>query len=315
VLSLGVIGCGNVGFNTLKAFHVKGYKVKGFDIDKSALEKIAIGIDEGCVAKKFSDLRICDIIFECVPTDPNPSGRGCDLSILFDVVKKLSKLEHESDYCCALFVQRSTCPPGTAAQLSQIFTKTDYAVNPSFVSKANIWGDSICPERIAIGGSEHAIRLLEQVYSPFKEVPLYVSKSWEAIELLKYLENVTDAVLISLWNEYLEVADALQISREDFVNLMVGITQRKRFATIVRVPGKAFGLWCLPKDTCAFSEFAKKLGCNSNVIEAAIKTNEAIKSLHGTNTLPTKKLLEERDNKVVPSEIAKKEIVPNRGQS
>jgi 8-oxo-dGTP pyrophosphatase MutT (NUDIX family) len=91
--------------------------------------------------------------------------------------------------------------PGTAARLSGKLRRTAYAVNPRFLAKSTQWLDSDCPPRIAYAGPSGARALLARLYSGFPGSPCFASDSYEAVELLKYIENSIDAVLISLWNE------------------------------------------------------------------------------------------------------------------
>jgi UDP-glucose 6-dehydrogenase len=179
-----------------------------------------------------------DVVFLCVPTEPIDGTGAADLSIIEGLVENFAGLERHPWWRPPVLVQRSTCPPGTAA--------TAYAVNPSFLAKSTQWLDSDCPSRIAYAGPSGARALLARLYSGFPGSPCFASDSYEAVELLKYIENSIDAVLISLWNEFLCLADALGVSRSDFLEVLRATPDRDRFATTVRVPGGAFGLGCDP---------------------------------------------------------------------
>jgi UDPglucose 6-dehydrogenase len=270
---LGVIGCGNVGYNTLGAFIKYGHSVKGYDKSEKAMEKIHNNFGEKSVATSITDLIECDLVFICVPTDPLENGK-CDISILEKVVTDWVKLEDCDGNRCVALVQRSTCPPGTAQKMSRLLKKTGYAVNPSFLCKATQWENSIYPERIAIGSSESAIiEMMKNAYSNFPDCPTYITKNMSAVELIKYAENCMDAVLISLWNEFLQIAYQASVGPDDFIGLCQSFTDRNRFSTCLRVPGKPFGLWCLPKDIMAIlNEFNKT---NLPVLNGAIETNES----------------------------------------
>lgn len=280
-MRIGVIGCGHVGLSTLTAFASKGHEVLGYDVAETAREGICRTLKAACLANDFNDLMFCDIVFECVPTDPVGDSRKCDLSIMDSVVKRFAVLEAASNYRCKVFGQRSTCPPGTARRYSSFFASTAYAVNPSFLRKKTKWEDSVNPERIAIAGNDVALEWLSSAYSEFEGLR-FISDNYEVVELLKYLENVTDAVLISLWNEYLTIADSLSISREEFVELVDAFVQREKFGTAIRVPGQAMGMWCLPKDLDAcIDQFG---AFELHVIRGAAETNKSVRKLHGENT-------------------------------
>ena len=166
-MKLGVIGCGNVGYNWLKLLKIKGFDVLGYDVSETAKRHIKLNLGSKYLATKFSEMARCDIVFECVPTDPKNESGECDLSILESVVTDFASLEDIPNYQCKVFVQRSTCPPGTAKKYSRFFKKTEYAVNPSFIRKNKQWEDTINPERIAIAGNKKSIELLRNIYSSF----------------------------------------------------------------------------------------------------------------------------------------------------
>lgn len=304
-MRLGVIGCGNVGFNTLKAFKTKGFDVLGFDISATAKQRIELELGPTHVATDLDQLRTCDLIFSCVPTEQKDNSGECDLSVFEKVVKDLAVLEQLTDYRCKVFVQRSTCPPGTARRFSSLFSRTDYAVNPSFLAKGTQWEDSIAPVRIAYAGSRAALQILDYIYEPFVGSPRFTSECFETVEFLKYVENVIDAVLISLWNEFLGISDSLSIPRSEFIRLMEALAQRPRFGTTIRIPGKAFGLECLPKDLAAMVYEADRKATISYVMQGAQRTNWFMREKSGTNTIAATTLFNVIDGRVVVSDIGR----------
>lgn len=311
-MRIGAIGCGNVGFNTLKAFHVRGHEVFGLDVAESAMARLARAFGERSVLCDPTGLECLDVVFICVPTDPVPGGRAANLSIMEDVVGRIAELEDRPRWRARppVVVQRSTCPPGTAARLAARLRVTEYAVNPSFLAKATQWEDSDRPPRIAYAGPPRTIGLLDELYRDFPQVPRYVTDSYEAVELLKYVENTIDAVLISLWNEYLAFADALGIERSHFTEMMDALTRRDRFATTLRIPGGSFGRWCLPKDLAALLHaMAEESKVPPNVLRGAMATNEAVESLHGENPAAATELLRVHAGRVVATEAAHRSLL------
>lgn len=292
-MKIGVVGCGNVGLNTLKAFHLKGNEVLGFDVDAAATRRIEYELGPSVAVKSFAELRHAEIIFVCVPTDPRERDGAADLSVIDSVVDSIAELERASDYGCRVVVQRSTCPPGTGNKLSERLKRTGYAVNPSFLRKATQWEDTIRPERIAIGGSTDVLRLLVTLYEPFPG-PRLLLESLTAVELLKYFENCLDASLISLWNEFLQIADASGLSREDFAQVFDAMADRHKFRTTQRVPGKAFGMWCLPKDLSAIVAAFPTLDLPT--LKGVRATNDSVRTSRGENDLSGGVLLDAKDS-------------------
>lgn len=308
-MRVGVIGCGNVGYSTIYGFKNLGIDCLGHDISAAARDRLKQDFGSETVARDLDEITECEIVFICIPTDPKPNGTGkCDLRAYESVVASLSERETTSSYSLRLVVQRSTCPPGTARAMSCALKSTHYAVAPSFLSKNSMLEDAVRPPRLAFAGSEDAVRMLETLHQDMQCESRFVSRSFESVELLKYMENTIDATLISLWNEYLLYADALDVSREDFILLMDAVSGRGRFATTVRVPGQAFGLWCLPKDLAALLEEMRRLDVRGNVLAAVLKTNDQMKRYFGVRSLATNQLLQKKGHRFCPSEDAERAL-------
>ncbi len=303
-MKVAVLGCGNVGFNTLRAFSTRGYQVYGYDPLPQMRERVAETFGSDASLTDLTDVATVDAVFMCVPTDPLPLSGAADLTIIRSLVRELSLIESSSEWSVSVVVQRSTCPPGTAAQLAASFKRTLFAVNPSFLSKETQWEDSNNPPRIAYGGPEQATKILDRLYEEFPGSPRYVSSSFEAVELLKYVENTIDTVLISLWNEYLAYADAIGLDRAYFVELCSAIIERDRFATTLRVPGGAFGKWCLPKDLKALLQSFEQHGVDAQVLEGADATNDSVAATVGENPVPTRNLLNLADGRTRLAPVA-----------
>ena len=244
-MKVAVIGCGNVGFAHLAWMKKRGFDVLGYDINPKVKKRIAETIGETCVAYDFKDLIFCDSIHICVPTEPVADG-SADMSIYDDVIERLvSVLDNHRPISV---IQRSTCPPGSADRYAKCFgNNISYGVNPSFLRKASIVQDTEHPERVAIGGKGLSIVHMTEIYHDVV-APRYVTESRTSVELLKYVENTLDAMLISYWNEILEYSVSLGLETEEVLRLIEKIGDREKFQTVSRVPGMAFGLWCLPKD-------------------------------------------------------------------
>jgi len=236
----------------------------------------------------FDSLSSCSALHICVPTDPNPDG-SANLGILQDTVDRIAELERLG--ATIDFVnQRSTCPPGTADRLAIRLVHASYGANPSFLRKASIVADSENPERIAYGGPADFRRHMESVYAGLAG-PVFTTSSRRTVELLKYVENALDSTLLSFWNEILLYARELNISADDFGGLLDRIGDRPKFSSAARVPGRAFGLWCLPKDLTALIHEMATVGSPTGTLEGAWHTNEAVKRLYGEGEFGSTELL------------------------
>lgn len=297
---VGVVGCGNVGYNTLRAFKQHRFGVRGYDIDTAAVNRVNQGIGPHVASDQIETLDECDVVFICVPTDPTESGKA-NLDIYNEVVKIMAAREVAVSVNWKAVVQRSTCPPGTALKMSAKFSRSGYIVNPSFLRKATAWEDTIRPERIAIGGQPEVRKALEHLYANFPG-SRYLADDFRPVELLKYMENAIDAVLISLSNEFLSIADKVGMSRLDFIEMLGAISDRPKFATTVRVGGQAFGMWCLPKDLAAIAAEFPEI---TQTMQAALRTNLVVSSEFGENKIPGTSLYNLENGKIVLSDLGR----------
>ena len=138
---------------------------------------------------------------------------------------------------------------------------------------------------------------MKEIYRGVK-APKYVTENRTSVELLKYVENTLDAMLISYWNEILEYAVFLGLETEEVVSLLEKIGEREKFQTVSRVPGKAFGLWCLPKDLRALIINMKEKGVSPNIMEGILHTNVKLEHQMGIGLVPAQALWEMSDGHV-----------------
>lgn len=288
MISIGVIGCGNVGFAFLSWLIKRGFSAFGFDTSKTAINRIGSLLGKNHCLKSFNDLRNCDCIFICVPTEPNADGT-VDMSIFESVINNLADLLNNSRRPISI-IQRSTCPPGSAQYYQTKFDDyISYGVNPSFLRKASIQFDTENPDRIAYGGGELACKHLECIYDSMPG-SRFVSKNTTCIELLKYVENTLDAILISYWNEIALYAASVGLTKGDFIQILERIGDRDKFKTVSRIPGKAFGLSCLPKDLSGLIEEMKQVQSTSFTLGGAQDTNRYMMQKYGESEVPANEL-------------------------
>ena len=283
-----VVGCGKVGYAYLEWLAAQGFSVIGLDPGPAVQQRIRQSFGDAAIANDYSDLVDCESIHICVPTEP-AGDQSADLSIIEAVAEQLLPVA-QSSAVLRVISQRSTCPPGTADRIGATFDSVSYGVNPSFLRKAAIVNDTAAPERIALGGSHEYITYMQALYYS-QAAPHFVSASRPLVELLKYTENTMDAVLVSFWNELLVYASQIGLAGEDFAYLLDRFGDRPKFAAAVRVPGKAFGLWCLPKDISALQLAFSSAGCPSPILKATQETNGYIATRTGVGSASSIDLL------------------------
>jgi UDPglucose 6-dehydrogenase len=313
IMRIGVVGCGNVGLSTLRVSAEHGHDVLGYDLNSDVRSDVCKHLGYSALATSLADLAACEVIFLCVPTDSKPTGE-CDLSIYETVVLELAAVFRGRTEQRPLVAQRSTCLPGTARKMSQL-VNVCYAVCPSFLTKRTVMEDARDPPRIAYAGNARAQKILGEYFRTYDQTRLFRSDKFETVELLKYIENAIDGVLISLWNEFFSYALGSGIAVEDFVNLMDHLGDRPRFASSFRVPGGAFGKWCLPKDLVALTFDATTRELPRNVLEGALQTNASILQRRGENPHAFYELLEERGGRLHLTQNARDWLAQAAGAS
>lgn len=304
-MKIAVIGCGNVGFAHLVWMKKRGFDVLGYDINPKVQKRIGQTIGETCVAHELKNLVSCDSVHICVPTEPSANG-SADMSIYENVIYGLVSVL--DNFRPISVIQRSTCPPGSADRYAKCFgDNISYGVNPSFLRKSSIIQDTEHPERVAIGGHGLSVLHMEEIYQDVN-APRYVTKNRTSVELLKYVENTLDAMLISYWNEILEYSVSLGLKTEEVIYLLEKIGDREKFQTVSRVPGKAFGLWCLPKDLRALIIEMKEKEVFPNLMEGILNTNVSFEEQTSIGLTPAQELWEMSGGHVRVLEEGKQQI-------
>ena len=257
-ISIGIIGQGFVGNAVFQKFK-KFFEIKTYDLDPN---KSNSSFDEVCV---------CDYIFLCLPTPMNNDG-SCNTSIVESVIKKIDERNE------TVLIVKSTIPPGTTDYWNKIF-KSKIVFNPEFLTEKNAVNDYNNQNRIIIGGDAGLIKKIKPIFSKiFPKATIILSLAKEA-EMVKYLTNNFLAVKISFANEIYHLCKCMDINFDNVIQ--VAKIDNRLGNSHWRVPGHdgdlGFGGHCFPKDINAILSLCKNYGSISNVIEAAVKTNDKVR--------------------------------------
>jgi UDPglucose 6-dehydrogenase len=188
-----------------------------------------------------------------------------------------------------VLVFRSTMPPGTTRQRlipaleagSGKKAGVDFLVcyNPEYLRAENAVNDFLELKFLTLGTAEPgdaAARAVRELFTGF-ENPVITELTFDEAEYQKYVHNVYNAVKISYFNEMRAAARRLGLSR---VQPIFELTARTAEAAWNPAYGTRdagpFGGACLPKDTAAWSGFARGAGLSTDVVEAARSVNIAL---------------------------------------
>ncbi|MFC3574470.1 UDP-glucose dehydrogenase family protein [Streptomyces yaanensis] len=278
-----VIGSGYLGITHAACMAEAGHEVLALDIDAERVTRLnnaELPIHEkdlgGLLERHVASGRLRfttsyeeagafgDVHFLCLGTPQRSDGFAADLSQLDAAVDSLAP--HLVREC--LIVGKSTVPVGTAERLAARIedkaaagVRAELAWNPEFLREGFAVADTLHPDRIVLGvRSEHAERILRDVYAPLgHEIP-YVVTDFATAELVKSAANAFLATKISYINAMAEVCES---AGADVVRLSEALGLDERIGGRFLRPGLGFGGGCLPKDIRALWTRAEELGAGS----------------------------------------------------
>lgn len=297
-MNITVIGTGYVGLVTGACFSEFGVQVTCVDKLEEKIEALRRGeipiyepgLDElvarNVRAERLSFTTDLDeavanglVLFIAVGT-PATSDGSTDLSFVEAAAREIG--QRLDGY--KVIVTKSTVPVGTAdkvrgwvqEELDARGARIRFSVasNPEFLREGAAIGDFLRPDRVVIGtddGDDHARAILKDLYRPLylNETP-FVETNVRTAELAKYAGNAFLATKISFINEMSMICEQVGGDVQAIARAM-GLDQRigKKFLHA----GPGFGGSCFPKDTRSAVRFARELGLELSIVEAAIAAN------------------------------------------
>ncbi|WEK54928.1 MAG: UDP-glucose/GDP-mannose dehydrogenase family protein [Candidatus Cohnella colombiensis] len=302
-----VIGTGYVGLATGISLAYLGHQVSCVDI---AWDKI-MGLREGKLpiyepglddlfmqaranllftTSYIEAIEQSEVVFITVGTPANVDGSP-NLTYLFAAVDEVLTCIRAVNQPIIL-VNKSTVPVGTADLIAERVAESglsDYitiASNPEFLSQGNVVSDTLYPERIVIGGNDHAWRVLSQLYEAIelqrfdapdrtprtheKQVIPILCVDTRSAELAKYAANAFLAMKISFINEIANVCDRVGAD----VSLVASVIGKDpRIGASFLRAGIGYGGSCFPKDTKALQYIADTSGYEFKLLSAVIEVN------------------------------------------
>jgi UDPglucose 6-dehydrogenase len=276
-----IVGSGVVGQATGKGFTKKGHKVGYVDINPQAIARLrAAGLSAMTAAEV--DWRSLDLVMLTVST-PSIDGQ-----IVLDYIEAaaldVGRGLAQSDRFVAVVV-RSTVPPTTTedritpilerASGKQAGTHFGVAMNPEFLRQVSSEQDFARPWITVLGTSDRRTAdLLDALYRSFGALIVHCTPT-EA-EMIKYVNNIYNAVKISYFNEVQAICENLGIDT-NIVGAAVARTAESMWNPLYGTRGGVpYGGACLPKDTTAFMEFVRAHGWEHRMLEATMTVNSRL---------------------------------------
>lgn len=268
----------------------KGHDVTCVDIDENKVKMMECGLSpiyeqdlEDLMRKNYvagrlhyttdyqSAYKNAEAIFIGVGTPELPDG-SANLSYIAEVARQIAESVEQD----CLVVVKSTVPVGTNDKVEQFIhdflvrdVKIEVASNPEFLAQGTAVQDTLQAARIIIGTeSEHAERILKEIYEPF-QLPI-VSVSRRSAEMIKYASNDFLALKISYMND---IANLCELVGANIQDVAEGMSYDPRIGKRFLNAGIGYGGSCFPKDTKALKYLANKNGYRLRTVEAAVDVN------------------------------------------
>ena len=329
-MELGILGLGYVGMANAAVLLSLGHKVFAFEPDQEKVKAISRlnccsgedGINK-ILKKKYvnfdwsSDLQVLNglaIYIIAVGTPAKENGE-CDLSQVFQaasIIKERCRKDKDIN-----IIVRSTVEPGTSAKLGALLNDDGqrhfHIISmPEFLAEGTSLENELNPYRIVVGASSaddfSFIRTLRKD-AVNRGVPFFEMSNVSA-EMTKYASNAFLATKISFANEMSRLSET---NGANIVDIMEAVGADPRIGRSMFGAGVGYGGACLPKDSKAIVEYAKKQQSSLSMVEKTIEINEQ-QSKHFTDLI-SKYLGDLHGKKIVVAGLAYKAYIDDTRSS
>ncbi len=285
-MNIFVIGAGVVGSSIGINFIDLGHNVVFVDVNKATINDLKSKGYSAIPPKKMGNF-YAEMSIITVPTPCKDDG-GVDTSYLVNAIGKLGDWLRKSDVSKHLVVVRSTIPPSTTRDHIipilesrsglKVGEELKLCYQPEFLRARSNVEDSKNPWAIVIGEyDEESGDMLLSVYGDLS-APIY-RVSIEMAEFIKYICNYFNALKISFSNEIWLLGRVLGLDPNMALEISSGIAEGFWNSRYGIFGGMPYGGSCLPKDTRALYNFARKKRLSMPILKAVMQINSLISQL------------------------------------
>jgi UDPglucose 6-dehydrogenase len=286
-MQVAIIGAGYVGLVTGGGLASLGHRVRLGEVDPDRVARLdsgdvpifehglpdllSSGSEQDLISYHTSNIEAAeraDFIFLCLPTPQADDGRA-DLGLVHAVVDELAN-EVADD---AIFVVKSTVPPGTVAglrkRLADLGSPARIVSHPEFLREGKAVEDFMKPDRIVVGAydGEDAEAVADLYASLDANV---VRTDPTSAEMIKYASNSYLAARLTFVNTLANVCEAVGA---DVLDVISGMGMDHRIGPHFLKPGPGYGGSCFPKDTAALIGVAEDAGYDFELLRAVIEAD------------------------------------------
>jgi len=253
---IGIIGVGIIGSATRYGMEKLGHVVRVHDIRHDS---------------KIEDVIDTEICFICVPT-PTKNDFECDTSIIESVLDDLHRLKYEG-----IIAIKSTIPPTTTENFQKRYKNDKICFVPEFLRERCAIADFTENHDVCIVGSQsdEICNFIKELHGRYPKNFMFL-KPVEA-EFVKYYNNIYNATLVTLANNFYEVCKVLNV---DYNNVKSALVKRSHINDVYLDCNENFRGYagaCLPKDVRAFIHLTKILDIDGGIFEFLDKENKKYK--------------------------------------
>ena len=264
---IGIMGVGMVGGAIHRYFLTKNIEPALYDPHKGHND--------------ISVLNDADLIFVAVPTPyyldgpDGHRGEGFDDSFLHEAIKAIPG-EGKT------VVLKSTILPGTTDALQKAYPQHRILFNPEFLTESRVDEDMQHPTRQIVGYTEQSRCDAETVMDTLPDAPFQKIVPAKVAEAVKYFSNAFYALKVAYANQFFDLCDKAGIDYETVKECgkaepWMGDMHWEIFHRGYR----GYGGKCLPKDTRALIQLAKKHGIDMTTLMSAETYNNDLQTAQG----------------------------------
>jgi len=287
-MDIAIIGAGYVGLVTGAGLASLGHRVRlgeaspervellrsgGVPIFELGLPELLSGaVDKGLLSFHTSNEEAvagASLIFLALPTPEGDDGRA-DLRFVHSVIDELATVVGED----AMFVVKSTVPPGTVAalrkRLADLGSPARIVSHPEFLREGKAVEDFLDPDRVVVGSWEESDgQMVADLYRDLDTQVVLTDPT--SAEMIKYASNAYLAARLTFVNTLANVCEAVGA---DILDVVQGLGMDHRIGPHFLQPGPGYGGSCFPKDTQALIAVAEDAGYDFELLRAVIEADE-----------------------------------------
>jgi len=295
VSKISVIGLGKLGAPLAAVLSSKGHQVLGLDLNPDTIEQVNLGkapVDETGLQElmtkypfqatgSYAELvKRSSVSFVLVPTPSLPDKQFTSRYVI-EVIEELGYALRQKKRNHLVVICSTVMPGETNGPIKDALERTSGKIvgkelglcySPEFIALGSVIHNMLNPDMVIIGESDKkAGDKLEKVLRSISKAEIHRMNIVNA-EVAKISVNAFVTMKISYANTLAEICEAVPEADAEVVTSAIGSDSRIGHKYLK--PATAFGGPCFPRDTKAFSAFARSVGTSAPLADASDEVND-----------------------------------------